>query len=74
MNGFSLGHAALSVMKNAKNPMDIQNYSSFAMIMSHYRFTWEPVKIETEDGFTVTLFHVTGHYDITEDEQIVPVP
>ena len=41
--------------------------------MSYYNFSWEPFELETEDGFYVTLFHVTGHYEINEDDEIVPI-
>ena len=31
--------------------------------MDKYEFTWEPVKVTTEDGFILTTFHVTGNKD-----------
>ena len=29
--------------------------------MSQYGFTWDPVKVTTEDGHILTTFHVTGN-------------
>ena len=28
--------------------------------MAEYGYTWEAVKVKTEDGFILTTFHVTG--------------
>ena len=35
-------------------------YQLFAAVMDKHRYTWEAVKVPTEDGFTLTTFHVTG--------------
>lgn len=29
--------------------------------MDSYGYSWEPVKVTTEDGFILTTFHVTGN-------------
>ena len=29
--------------------------------MDQYGFTWEPIKVTTDDGFILTTFHVTGN-------------
>ena len=29
--------------------------------MDQYGFTWDPVKVHTDDGFILTTFHVTGN-------------
>ena len=31
--------------------------------MEKYGFTWESKKVTTEDGYILTLFHVTGNAD-----------
>lgn len=38
-----------------------QEYKRFADIMSSYGYTWEAVKVTTEDGYILTTFHVTGN-------------
>ena len=25
--------------------------------------TWEPIKVKTDDGYTLTMFHITGTVD-----------
>ena len=40
---------------------DAEEYKRFADIMSNYGFTWDPVKVTTEDGHILTTFHVTGN-------------
>jgi lysosomal acid lipase/cholesteryl ester hydrolase len=29
--------------------------------MGYYNYTWEAVKVHTEDGFILTTFHITGN-------------
>lgn len=29
-------------------------------MMSQWGYTYEPMKVETDDGFILTLFHITG--------------
>jgi len=31
--------------------------------MQKHGYTWEAVKVPTEDGYTLTTFHVTGKID-----------
>ena len=50
-----------------------QEYSRFADIMSSYGFTWEAVKVTTEDGFILTTFHVTGNRDGPFNATMPPV-
>ena len=38
-----------------------EEYRRFADVMAKYGYTWEPVKVTTEDGFILTVFHVTGN-------------
>ena len=35
-------------------------YQDFAAVMDKHRYLWEAVKVKTEDGYTLTTFHVTG--------------
>ena len=36
-------------------------YKRFADVMTMYGYTWEAKKVQTEDGFVLTTFHVTGN-------------
>lgn len=36
------------------------NYMVFSSVMQRHGYTWEAVKVKTEDGYTLTTFHVTG--------------
>ena len=39
------------------------NYMVFSSVMQRHGYTWEAVKVKTEDGYTLTTFHVTGKVD-----------
>lgn len=41
--------------------------------MARYGFTWEPLKVTTEDGFILTTFHVTGNEDGPFSPSMPPV-
>ena len=36
-------------------------YKRFADAINPYGYTWEAIKVTTEDGFILTTFHVTGN-------------
>lgn len=38
-----------------------EDYRRFAKVMDQYGYSWEAVEVETEDGFLLTTFHVTGN-------------
>ena len=38
-----------------------EEYKRFADIMNSYGYTWEAIKVTTEDGYILTTFHVTGN-------------
>ena len=38
----------------------IENYLLFDSVMKKHGYAWEPIKVPTEDGYTLTAFHVTG--------------
>ena len=42
--------------------------------MGMYGFGWEPIKVKTEDGFTLTMMHVTGKYELNDQGEEVLVP
>ena len=39
---------------------DIENYGRFREVMDYYGYQWEDVKVTTEDGYILTMFHITG--------------
>ena len=56
MNSLALRIGAL-----AATVVNAEEYQRFADAMSPYGYTWEAVKVPTEDGFILTTFHVTGN-------------
>ena len=40
-----------------------EHYFTFDGVMKIHGYTWEAVKVPTEDGYTLTTFHVTGKVD-----------
>ena len=40
-----------------------EEYQRMADIMNHYGYTWEAVKVTTDDGFILSTFHITGDQD-----------
>lgn len=46
-----------------------ESYYVFDGVMKHHGYAWEAVKVPTEDGFTLTTFHVTGK--IAEDGSVI---
>ena len=43
---------------------ELTTYPEFADVMSTWEYIWEAFEVVTDDGWTLTLFHVTG---TTED-------
>ena len=50
---------SLMVLAQAKK----EHYKRFAKLMKQYGFTWEAVKVKTDDGYTLTTFHILGNED-----------
>ena len=48
------------------------SYPDYAEPFDKYNLTWEPLKIKTEDGWTLTVFHITG--DKTTGPFEIPKP
>ena len=49
------------------------DYQRFSDAMKHYGYTWEAVKVTTEDGFFLTTFHVLGKTEKTFKPNLPPV-
>ena len=38
-------------------------YPNYAINFEKYGMTWESMKVQTDDGYTLTMFHITGTTD-----------
>ena len=38
-------------------------YPDYTALFDKKGMTWEPIKIKTDDGYTLTMFHITGNLD-----------
>ena len=52
---------AFSIAALAASVMAADNYQVMEDVMAKHGFTWEPIKVTTDDGFILTTFHVTGN-------------
>ena len=52
--------AVFSTEIKAQTPQQKDEYPEYAAGMDKYGYTWEPIKITTEDGYILTTFHITG--------------
>ena len=43
-------------------------YKDFADVCASYGFAWEPYTVVTEDGWELTLFHITGKIDVIPED------
>ena len=59
----SLTLAVTDIQRAYPPSSSAQDYKRFADVMESYGYTWEAVEVETEDGFILTTFHVTGNSD-----------
>ena len=61
----------------AQTDEDLSDYSLFAFQMEEWGYTWEPIKVTTEDSYVLTTFHITGRVDqekqTPRDESLNPV-
>lgn len=57
---FSAALAMLAVSVAGQTQEEIDAYPDYAENFNKHGMTWEPIKVHTEDGYTLTMFHVTG--------------
>ena len=57
--GLDLHMPGIDALENMLNWWN-ENYVTFSSVMTKHGYTWEAVKVPTEDGYTLTTFHVTG--------------
>jgi len=69
--------APVPIMSDASSDLSKQEYKDFADDMDYWGFTWEPIKVKTDDGWTLTTFRITGKKGETEpkarDDSLNPV-
>ena len=59
----------LSIGAKAQTQEEIEAYPNYAEKFANQKLTWESVKVHTDNGYTLTAFHVTGS---TETGPFVP--
>ena len=59
----SLGASVFSAAFGKMLDYFTENYVVFGGVMSLHGYAWEAHKVDTEDGWTLTAFHVTGKID-----------
>ena len=47
----------------AQTQEDKDTYPDYAKNLDLFGITWEPIKVKTENGWTLTLIHLTGKVD-----------
>ena len=52
--------AAITIGSNAQSEDERQSYLRMTEVMDVYGYSWESHKVNTQDGYTLTTFHVTG--------------
>ena len=55
--------ACLAVAALGQTEQNKEDYPEFADNFAQWGFTWEPIKVHTDDGYTCTMFHITGTVD-----------
>ena len=62
-NSATLGASIFSAGFSKMMDYFTENYVVFDSVMNLHGYAWEAHKVETEDGWTLTAFHVTGKKD-----------
>ena len=57
----TVGAALISTMALAQTTAEIEAYPEYATEFAKSGVTWETVKVKTEDGWNLTLWHLTGN-------------
>jgi len=68
--------ALLFTGAQAQSAQEITDYPEYAAGFSNLGLTWETAKVNTLDGYTMTVFHVTGStttgpFEITKNALIL---
>ena len=52
--------AVLCTSTLAQSQAERETYADFTTKADLWGLTWEPIKVKTEDGWTLTMFRLTG--------------
>ena len=52
--------AALAAVACAQTTAELESYPNYASPFANFNLTWESIKVKTDDGWTLTVFHITG--------------
>ena len=63
MHRVGTGAALLLAGALAQTQEELDAYPDYAYQMDLISATWEAVKVKTDDGYTLTMFHITGTED-----------
>ena len=63
----SINIAAAEMMQNLNLSQD---FTRFADKMDQFGYDWEAVPVKTEDGFTLTTFHILGKKGKKETQKL----
>jgi len=63
LSRFGTALALLTVNVLAQTQAELDAYPDYAGEFAKHDMTWESIKVHTEDGYTLTMFHVTGNKD-----------
>ena len=55
--------AALCHTTFAQTQEEVEAYPEYATNFAKWGMTWESMKVQTDDGYTLTMFHITGTVD-----------
>ena len=56
-----IGAALAATVAIAQTAEETAKYPGWAAVMTKEGYTWKPYTVETTDGWTLTLFRLTGH-------------
>ena len=56
----TVGAALISTVALAQTAAELEAYPDYAAEFGKSGITWETVKVKTDDGWNLTLFHITG--------------
>lgn len=68
--------AALGTLAYAQTDDQKQKYKEWSAIIGVWGYDWEPVEVVTDDGYTLTLMHVTqksGWFSGKPDPKLAPI-
>ena len=67
--------ALAAVSANAQSDYDKQKYADFSDVMDQHGYSWQPYETETEDGWTLTMFRITGRtHEESHQTERHPIP